>query len=283
MEGLPRATLTRLAPTPSGYLHEGNALNFLITEALAKATGAKVLLRIDDLDAARVRLRYVEDIFESLAWLGVHCDLGPGSPADLANEWSQVYRLPRYHALLAGLRAKDLLYACRCSRSRAGSGRYPGHCRHLMLDLDAPDVNWRLALPHKAVVRIPAWPEPTTVDLAAEMGDVVLRQRNGTPSYQVASLADDLYFGTDLVVRGADLLPSTACQLWMAAALGAEAFTRATFVHHPLVSDGAGGKLSKSEGAASLRAMRSLGLDPAGLRDRAMAYLGTMSWRSAGS
>ncbi len=103
------------------------------------------------------------------------------------------------------------------------------------------------------------------------MRDPVLRQRNGRPAYQIASLADDVDFGIDLIVRGADLLPSTACQLLLAELLGLTAFTRTRFIHHPLITALDGTKLSKSDGASSLKAMREAGIAPDALHAQADA------------
>jgi glutamyl/glutaminyl-tRNA synthetase len=266
-----RGGRTRLAPTPSGYLHAGNALNFLLTDRLARSLGARVLLRIDDLDAERMRPEYLEDIFRSLEWLGVAWDEGPTGTDDFVANWSQQQRVPRYQALADSLRSRGVLYGCDCSRSvlrrTAVDGRYPGTCRERGLDLDAPEVAWRLALGERLLVDVPSLLGPSVeVDLVQAMGDPVLRQRNGRPAYQLASLADDVDHGITFIVRGEDLLPSSACQLHIAGLLGLTAFQCIHFVHHPLLRDTRGAKLSKSFGATSLQAMRASGADPARLR-----------------
>jgi glutamyl/glutaminyl-tRNA synthetase len=270
MDGLMSRRLARLAPTPSGYLHRGNAINFLVTARLASLTKARLLLRIDDLDAERVRPEYVEDIFRSLDQLGIRWDDGPSGPGELSEQWSQQLRMPRYLALLEVLRDRGVLYACTCSRKdlRAASqdGQCPGTCRDRGLSLDTPDAAWRLRLPLSSRVKVPPLHGPGwELDLHTAMGDPVLRQRQGRPAYQVASLVDDEHMGVDLVVRGADLLPSSACQLYMAQLVGLPTFAKVRFVHHGLVLDAAGGKLSKSAGAASLKAMRDAGIRPDGL------------------
>ena len=134
----------------------------------------------------------------------------------------------------------------------------------------------RLRLPTDRSVRIPVWKGPELmVDLAREMGDPVLRQRSmgngpGRPAYQIASLADDVDHGTTLIVRGMDLLPSTACQIYLAERLGSEQFRQVRFVHHPLVLDALGRKLSKSAGSMSLQALRAAGHGPEELLSRAL-------------
>ncbi len=284
MEGIRWGGRTRLAPTPSGYLHAGNAINFLLTARLARATGARVLLRIDDLDAERVRPEYVEDIFRSLEWLGIGWDEGPSGPADFLEHWSQQLRSARYHQLADALRAKGLLYACTCSRRKlrteAPDGRYPGTCRERGLDMDGPEVAWRLYLGDDLPIRVPSCHGPATeLDLARSMGDPILRQRTGRPAYQLASLADDVDFAMTFIVRGMDLLPSSACQLHCAGLLGLDVFQQCCFVHHALLNDEAGNKLSKSAGATSLKAMREAGLDASPLHDRADRMLAELLGR----
>jgi glutamyl/glutaminyl-tRNA synthetase len=281
MEGIRKAGCTRLAPTPSGCLHTGNALNFLLTERLARSNGARVLLRIDDLDAERVRPEYLEDIFRSLEWLGIAWDEGPSGPDDFRANWSQQLRLHHYHALLGSLRDQGVLYACDCSRSAlrdlAPDGRYTGTCRDRGLELDAPDVTWRLNIGEAAVVQVPdLFGKAIPVDLVQNMGDPVLRQRNGRPAYQLASLADDVQYGITFIVRGKDLLPSSACQLHIARLLGLSTFGQVRFLHHPLITDEAGQKLSKSAGATSLKAMREAGVEPSVLHAQADRMLETL-------
>lgn len=290
---------TRIAPTPSGWLHLGNAWSFVLTWLLARGRGGSIHLRIDDLDAARFREEYLEDIFASLAWLGLDWDSGPRDAADFRARHSQRLRLAEYRAALdhlALVRDADgpVLYACACSRAEirrasaeaASSGRYPGTCRSRGLPLGAAGAALRLRVPDGEAVDL-ADGVAGTLRLypAREAGDFVVRTREGDPAYQLASVVDDEALGMTLVVRGRDLLPSTAAQLHLARRLGARGFSTAAFVHHGLVtSEGAdGGKLSKSAGGrlpgpASLVALRAgdadagrvlgfiagrLGMDPA--------------------
>jgi glutamyl/glutaminyl-tRNA synthetase len=275
---------TRIAPTPSGFLHPGNAWSFLLTWLLARSRGGSIHLRIDDLDTARFRDEYLEDIFTSLEWLGLDWDTGPRSLADIKASHSQHLRMDRYRAALKALSgASDaegpLLYACSCSREKVrrdshAAGRpgiYPGTCRHAGLPMHqsglaadgAPAAEaypLRLRVPGNAKVTlenvVSEPPGPLTLAPGKDMGDFVVWQRNGDPAYQLASLVDDEEYGIDLVVRGKDLLPSTGAQAWLAGRLGYAGFPRAAFLHHELILDSQGGKLSKSEGADSLRALR---------------------------
>lgn len=261
------APLFRLAPTPSGYLHLGNGFSFVLTQRLAAAHGAKLLLRIDDIDADRKRPEYIADIFQTLDWLGISWDIGPQSPDDFEANWSQRLRLTQYHALLAALKDTGKLYACAKSRqaiaAAATDGQYPVAFRADALPLDTPETAWRIHTPAEN-------------PLFQVMRDFVVRRRDGIPAYQIASLADDIDFGVTHIVRGADLLPSTQAQVFLAELLGEKAFLTINFLHHPLKTDDKGIKLSKSEGATSLQHLRSRGESPKMVHDAVDAFLAEM-------
>lgn len=270
---------TRIAPTPSGYLHLGNALSFAITWALARQKGARLLLRIDDLDNTRFRPAYLHDIFATLAFMGLDYDEGPKDAADFSRHYSQHLRLPDYNRLLAQLVERGLVYACPCSRSqitaRSPLGTYPLTCRHLQLPLDTPGATWRVHIPEATSITCSdLLLQECTVPLAQEMPDFVIRRKDGIPAYQIASLCDDLAMGVNLVVRGQDLLSSTAAQLWLARCTGNTAFTQTAFLHHPILCEPAGQKLSKSHSSLSIHQMRRAGLSPAGLWALIAAQLG---------
>jgi glutamyl/glutaminyl-tRNA synthetase len=281
---MPSAPRTRLAPTPSGFLHPGNAWSFLITWLIARSQGGTIQLRIDDLDTARFREEYSEDIFASLAWLGLDWDTGPRDLADFKALHSQHRRIGKYRAALdrlAGKPAPDgpLVYACACSREKVrrdslAAGRpgvYPGTCRNAGIPFGrtgsgAESFPLRVRVPDNAEVTLEDLKHgPEILRPGADMGDFVVWQRNGDPAYQLASLVDDEEYGTDLVVRGKDLLPSTGAQAWLAGLLGYPGFPAARFVHHGLILGADGGKLSKSQGADSLRALRERLGDPSPL------------------
>jgi len=271
---------TRIAPTPSGFLHVGNILSFSLTAALAQKSGARVLLRIDDLDRERVNAAYLGDIFDTLHFLGIPWDEGPADVASFEAQWSQLIRMELYNKALRVLRDSGAVFACDCSRAqllRSGAeGVYPGTCRDRGLSLDAPNVNWRLRTP----------PE---VGLPPEMRDFVVRKKDGFPAYQLTSLVDDLHFGVDLIVRGEDLRPSTLAQLWLAEVLsaatlrdgasgqgvfGRNEFRNTRFYHHPLLVTAAGEKLSKSAGATSIHYLRQQGFTPADVYQHIARLLG---------
>ena len=270
---------TRLAPTPSGLLHAGNALSFIVTWLIARSQGGWILLRIDDLDRARRRPEYVDDIFRTLEWLGLDYDEGPAGPDDLSRHWSQHLRLEAYHRLLEDLAQGGHLYACRCSRREiqaiSADGLYPGTCRLRGRPLTEAGSAWRIRVPEDTRIDFREWEQPArrSVELARELGDFVVRQKNGLPAYQVASLADDLHWKIDFIVRGEDLLASTAAQCFLALSSGRPAFTETVFWHHGLLTDEQGGKLSKSQGAASLQAWREQGRSPEELFRQAAEWL----------
>lgn len=321
---MPQEIRGRLAPTPSGYLHLGNACNFLLTWLLVRRAGGSLRLRIDDADAGRSRPEFIDDIFRQLEWLGLDWDLGPVGPDDFAARYSQLKRLERYRELLRKLSERELVFPCTCSRKQiqalSPNGLYPGTCRQhrlpptetdrLCRNFPAASTSLRvrcnpewgiilsagssLALPpgnladptRPAVAlaeaeshasgsagggeeRQPLWP-------AATMGDFVIWRRDRLPAYQLASLADDLADGTNLVVRGRDLLASSAAQLFLAHSLGGigRQFLQAAFLHHPLCPAADGRKLSKSDRDLSLAAMRSQGVQPVTIYRQAAAFLG---------
>lgn len=252
----------RLAPTPSGYLHLGNAFNFILNwQAARSVPGARLLLRIDDLDADRKRPEYVQDVFDTLHWIGIDWDEGPRSPEDFEANWSQHLRLPLCEQLLDDLHRTGQVFACGKSRRDLApfDGDYPPEFRYQNGSLDTPNTAWRLQTPL-----------PRTPDLPP---DFVVRRRDGIPAYQVASVADDLHFGITHIIRGADLESSTRAQQYLAACAGQSAFAQIRFLHHPLLLDAAGEKLSKSAGASALKTWREEGRSPEEVFQAVAAWL----------
>lgn len=249
----------RLAPTPSGYLHAGNALNFIFNWMVARSNNGRLLLRIDDLDADRKRSAFVQDVFDSLHWLGLDCEEGPRDESDFEQNWSQHLRLSLYHSELQKLRETGLLFACRKSRSDLApfGGKYPETFREQGLSLDDPDVAWRIRTPE-------GFPMP----------DFMVRRRDGLPAYQVASLVDDVHFSITHAIRGSDLDASTQAQRYLAQCTGNDKFLKINFLHHPLLLDAEGEKLSKSAGSTSLQAMRATGIPPENVFRQAADLLG---------
>lgn len=249
---------SRLAPSPSGRLHLGNAVNFVLTWLMVRKAGGTLRLRIDDVDCLRTKPEYLEDIFRQLDWLGITWDEGPTGVDDFHRCFSQQLKLERYREFLAQLGRLGHLYPCDCSRrmirSLAPDGVYPGFCRKRSAE-PGTKVAVRVRVPEGSVFRV----DGQEVSLCKAMGDFVLWRKEDLPAYQLVSLVDDLDDRITLIVRGQDLLASTAAQLFLAGLHGDNFFAAGVFRHHPLVLGEDGRKLSKSDGALSLAALRERG------------------------
>ncbi|PJJ83697.1 glutamate--tRNA ligase family protein [Mucilaginibacter auburnensis] len=251
--------LTRIAPTPSGYLHLGNALSFVLTAAIAKNTNASLLLRIDDLDRDRVESRYVEDVFETLKFLNIQWQIGPGSAAEFQNQWSQLQRLELYNPALDELAKRKLVFACTCSRKQLQTPGYICKCAESSYPLNTPNSAWRLITDNEPVSINTLANGRVEFNLPSEMKNFIVRKKDGHSAYQLSSLIDDVHFGVDLIVRGEDLWPSTIAQHYLARVLDLYQFSNATFHHHQLLTVNGVDKLSKSAGSTSLQYLRAQG------------------------
>jgi glutamyl-tRNA synthetase len=272
----------RIAPTPSGYLHEGNAFNFILTAGRAMASGGSLRLRIDDLDAPRVRGAYLQDVFDMLRWLGIQTDKGPRDIAEHQALYSQSLRLKNYQHMLNRLAQAGAVFACTCSRAeiqaRHADGYYRGRCLQKELPLDTPDATWRVNTLNGSLVRFQDRLGGTVVmDVAQAAPYFVVRRRDGLPAYHLASLTDDVEFGITDIVRGNDLVASTVAQVYLSRLLGGTDFEAVQFEHHALLLNEEGEKRSKSAGAVSLRAARERGEDRTEVYQRFSQW---MSWRA---
>lgn len=238
--------LVRFAPTPSGFLHVGNAVNAVLTAWLARSAGGRLLLRIDDFDTGRLRAEYLADIFDTCAWLGIAPDVGPRNPADFLAQWTMGSRRSAFEAardqLLAG--HPEQVFVCRCSRRELGTGgRCRAGCRTAGLEF----------VPERTVVRLAVEPGETIPmegrDVNVHIGDHVLWRRDDLPAYQLGSVVADELLGVTHIVRGEDLRDSSALQLHLAGLLPAPGFLRVDLRHHALLVGPDGAKLSKSAGA----------------------------------
>lgn len=236
---------TRIAPTPSGYLHLGNAANALATWWWAQSADAEPSLRIDDLDAERYRPEYADDIFDLLDWLGIAWNLGPRNADE--TEASRSTRIAALRSALTVAREAGLpVYACRCSRRAVGGlarGGCPGGCRSREHDLVPHESALRLAVDPGTTIKV----DRQTIDLANTMGDAVLWRRDDLPAYQWASTLEDDAHGITHILRGHDLMASSAFQLHLARQLDLPLAERVTIRHHALLLDQDGEKLSKSQ------------------------------------
>lgn len=281
--------VSRIAPTPSGYLHVGNAFSFVLTWLIVRKTGGRLLLRIDDSDAARSRPEFIDDIFYTIDWLGLDYDLGPAGPDDFNRRFSQQHRAGLYSDVLQALSSSGRVYACSCSRKQirelSTEGIYPGSCREKELPLTRKNTAWRIRVPETEKITFDDMlsRQPVGLPLGRKMGDFVIRRKDGLPAYQLVSLADDMHYGVNMIVRGSDLCESTAAQLYLAQCLNsipnnwqvrAGAFLDTAFCHHGLIRNEAGDKLSKSRGAAAVMQLREAGKGPEEVYQRVAAYAG---------
>jgi glutamyl-tRNA synthetase len=259
----------RLAPSPTGYLHLGHARTFWIAQERARRSNGDSLLRIDDLDRARCRPEFVESAIEDLAWFGFAWS---GQPL------FQSRRMQLYEAAFEQLRAARLVYPCVCSRRDVASAInaphagddepiYSGTCRDRTFsedELRGRQVNWRFRVPDRRQVSfIDGRSGPHFFEAGRDFGDFVVWRHDNLPSYQLAVVVDDLDMRITEVVRGDDLLRSTARQLLLYEALSAPP---PAFYHCALMLDSSGRRLAKRYDSLSLRQLRALGKMPDELR-----------------
>lgn len=241
----PARATTRFAPAPTGFLHIGHVLNGIYVWGVARAIGARILLRIEDHDRERSRPEYERALLEDLAWLGFEAD----------ETMRQRDRSAVYEDAIARLKDAGLIYACDCTRRQAGA-RYPGTCRDRGLE-DAPDRGLRVRIGDGEETFDDLLLGPQSQRPAAESGDVLLRDRHGLWTYQLAATADDFAQGVTHVIRGDDLLDSTGRQLHLARLLGRAG--PPVFLHHPLIMKSPSQKVSKSDADTGVRDMRAEG------------------------
>ena len=267
----------RFAPTPSRPLHVGSAWAALVGWAWARAHQGQFILRIEDIDRTRSQPRFESELLHDLEWLGLDWDEGPDIGGPHA-PYRQSERFDLYDAALESLAKAGHLYACTCSRAEirqaqsaphlvAGNEERPylGTCRpphptttpHLALLPDRGGLRLSLAtLDTSRFTFTDALVGTVTEDVTTTCGDVLLG-RPGQPTYQLAAVVDDRAMGVTDIVRGRDLLGSTARQLALRAAMGEKTSIR--FAHHGLLVDASGQKLSKRDEAAPLSALRHSG------------------------
>ncbi|MDR2938547.1 MAG: tRNA glutamyl-Q(34) synthetase GluQRS [Prevotellaceae bacterium] len=240
---------TRFAPSPTGYLHRGHVWSALCTAAVAKAKNASMHLRLEDHDTLRCTPHFADEIRRDLEWLGF-----AWSSESVQSERAEIYQ-HHFNELLQ----RNFLFGCSCTRSQIRNGIYAGNCRNLHLPFEKNTVRFRL--PEQTLIR---WHDERCgdfeEDVATSCGDFVLRDRNGMWTYQFAVVVDDWEENIDLIVRGEDLLSSTARQLLLASTLGRKKMP--TFLHHGLLLEVDGNKLSKRDGAAGICAERKAGVSP---------------------
>ena len=284
---LPPRPLTRFAPSPTGHLHLGHVVNAVYVWGLARAMGGRVLLRIEDHDRQRWRAEYEASILEDLAWLGLEPD--SLDPTDRPAIVRQRDCGAAHEAALRRLDELDLVYACACSRRHieqpppgkpghhpeAGGAElwYRGTCRERGLEAVAGH-GLRVKMDPGGEGFDDALLGPQRQEPASQCGDVLVRDRIGQWTYQFAVTVDDLTQGIDLVIRGADLLESTGRQIRLARLLGRA--SPPVFLHHPLLFGLDGRKLSKSDDAIGINALRERGVSAAAVLGLAAARVGLL-------
>jgi glutamyl-tRNA synthetase len=276
----------RLAPSPTGLLHLGHAQTFLTAYERARAVIGTLILRNEDLDPQRSRAAFVAAMIEDLRWLGLEWQEGPDVGGRFA-PYSQSERRAFYLAAWRRLVVEGWVYPCTCTRkdlARAAQAPhegaqtdetdepiYPGTCRPRPDARLAPPetphgLNWRFRVPDGERVRFQDLRQGAqSFTAGSDFGDFLVWRRDDVPSYQLAVVVDDAHMRVTEVVRGADLLKSTARQIFLQRALG---HTTPLYYHCDLLTDERGRRLSKRHDSLSLRALREAGVSAAQLRAR---------------
>jgi glutamyl-tRNA synthetase len=260
---------TRLAPSPTGALHLGNARTFLVNWALARQQSWQTVLRIDDLDGPRIKPGAATEAIDTLQWLGLDWNEGP---------FFQRSDLSPYRTALERLAAQGDVYPCRCTRREIEAAalsaphgdeherRYPGTCRPRERVAVSPEqlndagAAWRLRVPDGATSFKDQFAGPHTYDIQAASGDFLVATKDGLPSYQLAVVVDDARQGIDRVVRGDDLLGSTHRQRLLQDRLGIGPSPQ--YFHLPLVVGEDRRRLAKRHGDSRISHYRERGAAP---------------------
>jgi len=269
----PSPVVGRLAPSPTGGLHVGHARTFLIAWLAARSRGGRIVLRIEDIDASRVRPEALSGLIVDLRWVGLDWDEGP----DLGGAhgpYLQSQRTSLYEQMLDRLKQKELVYPCTCTRAEIArvasaphSGEegpsYPGTCLNRRAEdadsLSERPFSWRFRVPKGRV----EWNDQArgwqSVDPSAVGGDFLVGRSTGEPAYQLAVVCDDHFMEVNQVIRGDDLVTSTPRQILLYEAMG---WTPPSFGHVPLVIDDQRKRLAKRDQSIKLETLRERGVDP---------------------
>ncbi len=281
----------RYAPSPTGDLHMGNLRTALLAWLYARRAGGQFVLRIEDLDLPRVRARSAERMLSDLHWLGLDWDEGPDCGGPYA-PYVQSQRLDIYQHYLQRLQDAGLIYPCYCSRAEIAHAasapqgahmetRYPGTCRKLTqaqrqqheASGRRPSLRFRVAY-ERIVSFTDLIAGPMNQHVQQAVGDFIVRRSDGIFAYQFAVVVDDALMHINQVVRGADLLSSTARQILLYEALG---FLIPTFAHVPLVLDEQGKRLAKRDQSAGLEPLRAAGATSAQIVGQLAASYGLVA------
>lgn len=259
----------RFAPSPTGRMHLGNMFSALVSWLSVRSRGGRWILRIEDLDPQRSRLEYARQIEDDLLWLGLDWDEGGVDGRGANGPYSQSCRGDFYQEALERLNEAGLLYPCRCRRAdilatqapHQSDGRivYAGTCRpqnfplkNQSIDLSQPAA-LRLFVPDEEIEFTDRVFGTQMVNLSSHCGDFVVRRADGAWAYQLAVVVDDALMGVTEVVRGCDLLLSSAQQIYLYRLFG---FQAPEFAHLPLICNAEGVRLSKRDASLSMEALR---------------------------
>ncbi|MCP4126487.1 MAG: glutamate--tRNA ligase [Gammaproteobacteria bacterium] len=263
---------TRFAPSPTGYLHVGGARTALFSWLYARKHGGQFVLRIEDTDLERSSAESVNAILEGMTWLGLEYDQGP---------FYQTHRFDRYNEVIQKLMDQGLAYRCNCSRERLDTmrdeamkrkakPRYDGHCRNQNIDPNEPHVI-RFRNPEDGVVVVDDLVRGRVAFQNAELDDLIIRRTDGSPTYNLTVVVDDMDMEINVVIRGDDHLNNTPRQINILRALGQEA---PRYAHVPMILGDDGARLSKRHGAVSVIQYREEGILPEAL----LNYLVRLGW-----
>ena len=268
--------VTRLAPSPTGALHLGNARTFLVTWLMARQNGWRVVLRIEDIDGPRVKREADRQAIEDLRWLGIVWDDGPVYQSNRLALYAHAVQqlLDGHHAYPCVCTRKEVETASSAPHAEDGAAVYAGICRHRFKSVaeaaqqsgKPPAI--RFIVPDETLVIHDEIAGTYTCNPARDLGDFVIAKSDGTPAYQLAVVVDDYEMGVTDIVRGDDLLDSTPRQMLLYKALAREA-SIPCYWHLPLVIGQDGRRLAKRHGDTRLSYYRQRGVP----RDRLLALL----------
>ena len=276
----------RLAPTPTGLLHVGHARTFALAAERARRVGGTLVYRTEDLDASRCRPEFAAAAMADLRWLGLDWQEGP-DVGGTCGPYVQSERLPWFAVVWRRLQATGTLYPCDKSRQDVARALTAPHAEDDTEPIFPPDLrpaegrgreltapgasNWRFRVPDgETIAFTDALCGPQAFVAGRDFGDFLVWRKDGFPAYELAVVADDQAMGITEVVRGADLLLSTARQLLLYRALG---WTAPTWAHAPLIVDADGRRLAKRSAGLSIRELRAAGRTPAEVLTAPLASL----------
>ena len=269
----------RLAPSPTGGLHVGHARTFWTAYQRSRAARGQLILRSEDLDSSRVRAEYESGMIEDLRWLGIQWDEGPDCGGAFG-PYVQSQREPLHRIAFEKLKREGWLFPCRCTRRDIQTAIaaphaadeepiYPGACRDLRCnDAGTERMAWRFRVPDgESISFIDGGFGPQAFIAGRDFGDFVVWRKEDLPAYQLAVVVDDASMRITEVVRGADLLLSTARQILIYRALG---FQLPQFYHCPLIVDDEGKRLAKRDDSLSIHTLREQGMTAEAVREGAL-------------